>query len=167
MIQKSKSYIYGNTARKLDYDEFNKENDVHSRPVRKRRTHKKAKIKAIFTIIFAFVLCMTIMYRYASIVQMNYEVNKMEKAYNDIRNDNSRLTVEVEKQIDLSRVREIAQTKLNMMQPDKSQVTYVEIPRSDYTIVADGYKYKGKAGAGNNMFAVVFEKVSKFIRMFY
>ncbi len=164
MIQAGKSYVHGTAAEKLDYDVY-QENKV-LRKKRIQRSNSKAKFKFVCTILLAFSMLFVIMYRYAAITELNYNVYKLNKQYTDIKNENSSIRVSIEKQLDLDNIRQIAESRLGMQKPDKFQVAYVKVEKHDYTRVAD--QYKGRAGmSGENMFANIMDKVSQFSRFLY
>lgn len=165
MLQKSKTYVYGNTAKKIEYNVY-EENRV-LKEKKRYKSQRKVRLKAIGVILLLFVACMTVMYRYALITELNYSYSKMEEQYNELRRKNSILEVDIEKQTDLSKIREIAEERLNMQKPDRSQMVFVRVPKTDYTIVAEPYKSIDRTKTDKNMFAILLDKVSKFAKMLY
>jgi len=165
LLQKSKAYVYGSTAEKLEYNVY-EENEV-LKSKKRYKSYKKAKLKTVAAILFIFAVCMLVMYRYALITELNYNFSKLEKKYNELRNENSTLEVAIENETDLSRIRETAEKKLNMQKPDRSQMVFVRIPKTDCTIVADTYKSDKKSNTGDSMFAMLIDKVGKLTKMLY
>ena len=159
MIQKDYNYINGNAARQLDYDVY-EENKV-LKAKKQYKNNRAAKLKLVLSIISVFAAGLLIVFRFALITQMSYNINESEKTYNKIRNENSLIRMQVEKDADLTRIKELAETKLGMQKPDKSQIVYVRVPKSDYTVVlnspeeADGIK--------GNVFTGILNKVTGFI----
>lgn len=165
MIQAgNKSYVYGSTAEKLQYDVYEENKVLRAKKV--HRSNAKEKVKMVFSIALVFSICFVMMYRYSLITEMNFNVYKQNQKYNDIRNENSNLKVQIEKQLNLNNIREKAEKKLGMQKPDKYQITYVKVPKYDFTRVADDYR-DGKAVVSENMFAVLAEKVSQFSKYMY
>jgi cell division protein FtsL len=163
LIQKGKSYIYGATAEKLEYDVYEENKVLKAKKTEK--TQNKVKLKMVFNILIVFVLIFSVMYRYALITELNYKINKTNISYNEIKNENSRLKVDVEKQMDLQKIKEIAEKKLGMQKPDKYQIEYVNVPKSDYTRVADAAKID--SGVKSNLFLGILNKVEEFTHLLY
>ncbi|HHW48103.1 MAG TPA: cell division protein FtsL, partial [Clostridiaceae bacterium] len=114
------------------------------------------------------VFCMffLIMYRYAMITELNYEIVEAESDYNKIKDNNARLMVEIEKETDLRKIKEIAEEKLNMKKPDKFQTVYISVPKNDFTVVADAYKETGDK-ENTNILTALLEKAGKFAQLLY
>jgi cell division protein FtsL len=163
LIQKGKSYIYGTAAEKLEYDVYEENKVLKAKKVQK--TQNKVKLKMVFNILIVFILFFGVMYRYALITELNYKINKTNISYNEIKNENARTKVEVEKQMDLQKIKETAEKKLGMQKPDKFQVVYVNVPKSDYTVVADNVKED--SGVKNNLFLGILNKVEEFTHLLY
>lgn len=159
MIQKDYGYVQGSTARQLQYDVY-EENTV-LKAKKRYKNNRKVKFKLVVSIILVLLAGLTVMYRFAAITQLSYDINKSEKIYNELRNENSMLKVQVETKTDLSEIKEIAETRLGMQKPDKSQVVYVKVPRDDYTVVM-----KTQDEAGGNILNVFINKVVALVRLF-
>ncbi|MCX7710933.1 MAG: cell division protein FtsL [Clostridia bacterium] len=164
MNQAGKNYVYGSTAEKLQYDVYEENKVLKAKKI--HRSNSKEKAKMVWTILVVFAMCLAVMYRYAMITEMNYNVYKQSKVYNDLRNENSNIKVQIEKQLDLNNIREIAEKKLGMQKPDKHQRIYVKVPKYDYTKVADNYR-NGKSEATDNMFGLLVDKVGQFSKLLY
>ncbi|MCX7921313.1 MAG: cell division protein FtsL [Clostridia bacterium] len=161
MIQSNNKYVYGTAAEKIEYNVY--EENVVLKKKKQQRSNTKAKFKMIGYILTAFAVCFIIMLRYALITDINYEISQMNKKYNDLRNDNSRLKVALEKEVDLHKVRDVAETKLGMHKPDKYQVVYIKVPKSDFTKVAE----EEAKEIGNDIFAAISSKADKLTKLLY
>lgn len=159
MIQKDYGYVQGSTARQLQYDVY-EENTV-LKAKKRYKNNRKVKFKLVVSIILVLLAGLTVMYRFAAITQLSYDINKSEKIYNELRNENSMLKVQVETKTDLTEIKEIAETRLGMQKPDKSQVVYIKVPRDDYTVVM-----KTQDEAGGNILNVFINKVVALVRLF-
>jgi len=71
---------------------------------------------------------------------MNTQMGALKAEYDELRDENRKLNVEIETGIDLDRVKEIAEVQLNMHAPDQNQLVLVNVPKSDYSVVMD-YDY--------------------------
>jgi len=165
LLQKNKAYIDGSTAIKIDYDVY-QENPVLKRK-KKYKTNLKIKANAVLLVLAFFAVCMLITYRYALITEMNYNYSALEARYNKIRNENSVLQVAIEKETNLSRIKELAEERLNMQTPDKFQVVYLRVPKKDVTVLAENYTPEKATGNHNSVFAALVDKVGKIAAVFY
>lgn len=164
MLETGKTpYVQGTAAEKIEYNVY-EENEV-LKAKKQQKSNNKSKVKIVFTVLIAFACCLTLIFRYAQITEMNYKLLKINKQYNEIRNENSRLKVEIEKKLDLQTIKANAETRLGMQKPDRHQVVRVSIPKTDFTQVADEYK---NINSGNKTaFSKVLDKLSKITGLLY
>lgn len=163
MIKTDKNYIQGTAARKLEYDVY-EENKVLSEK-KKRRVNNKLKVKVVFAFMVMFSLCGLVMYRYALITDINYKINTRMNEYTEIKNENTRIKVKIERELDLQKVREYAEENLGMQKPDKSQYTFVKVPRNDFSTASSEIKGEGKNDG--NIFEALLSKVDRFTGFLY
>ncbi|NLL05020.1 MAG: cell division protein FtsL [Clostridiaceae bacterium] len=163
MIKTDKSYINGTAARKLEYDVY-EENKVLSNK-KKQRVNNKLKVKVVFAFMVVFALSALVMYRYALITDINYKINAKMNVLNEIKNENTRLKVKIERELDLQKIQQFAQENLGMQKPDKSQCTFVKIPRSDFTTATNNNE--GKTKISDNIFEALLSKVDKLTGFLY
>jgi cell division protein FtsB len=156
-------YIHGTLAEKPTYDVYEK-NTVLKRK-KKVKKYRKSKIKAVFIIILLFISCMTLMYRYAILLNLNYTAGILEKQYTELKNENLLLKVELEKDTDIRYIKNEALERLGMKEPDRAQVVYLSIKKSDFTVVYN--ENEKKETIKENVFALLINKVGKLIRLFY
>lgn len=161
MIQTDHEYINGSTARKLEYNVY-EENEV-LKAKKQYKNNRKAKARFVISVLVVLVAGLVVMYRFALITQMNYNIYKNEKLYYDIRNENMLMRAQVEKDTDLAGIKEIAETRLAMQKPDKSQVVYIKVPRNDYTVVMN-VQEKVEQLDGNT-FSLLIDKIAGFINL--
>ncbi|NLP14021.1 MAG: cell division protein FtsL [Clostridium sp.] len=158
-----KNYIQGTAARKLEYDVY-VENKVLSAK-KKQRNNNKVKRKAIFCVLVIFALGCLAMYRNAQITEVNYAIDRQLHAYNEIKNENIRLKVDIENSINIQEVKEYAEKKLGMHKPDGHQITYVKIPQKDITIVSEVAQLEESKNSG--IFSALLNKVNLIVSMLY
>ncbi|MGE5615004.1 MAG: cell division protein FtsL [Bacillota bacterium] len=144
MLQDNYEYVHGSAARQLQYDvyEANEVYDVYEenkvlREKKRYRSNRKAKLRFVMSIMAVFFAGLAVMYRYAIITKISYDIGQKEKAYNELRNENAMLRVDIETETYLAEIKETAVTRLGMQMPDKSQIVYIKVPRKDYTVVID------------------------------
>jgi cell division protein FtsL len=162
LIETEKTYVHGTAAKKLEYNVY-EENKV-LKAKRKQKSNNRAKFNLILSILVVFAFIFLVIYRYALITDLNYSIDKSIKNYNEIKNENSILKVDIEKDTDLSKIRQIAEDKLGMHKPDKFQVIYVNVPKSDYSIVSQTYSSSGKNA---NLFGMITDKLEKLTHLIY
>jgi cell division protein FtsL len=114
---------------------------------------RKYRRKAIVWTLIVFAAFFTIIARYSIMTQLNYDIARLNKELKAQNAVNSSLTVELDKKVNLPRIRHIAQSELGMKMPESYQIVYVEVPRSNKTEVTE-------SGRGlNNMLAGFFSAI--------
>lgn len=162
MIQKDYDYVQGSTAKQLRYDVY--ENNTVLKAKKRYKNNRKIKLKLVLSILAVLIAGLTVMYRFTAITQLSYSINKSENLYNELRNENSILKVQIETETDLGEIKEIAETRLGMQKPDKSQIVYIKVPRNDYTVVM---KTQDEAvGNNGNILKVLINKLTGLVRLF-
>lgn len=162
MIEKDYEYIHGSTAKKLNYDVY-EENKV-LKAKRQYKNNRKAKFKLVVTILAVLLAGLTVVYRYALITQMSYSINQTEKQYYSLRNENSKLRVQLEQDTDLTSIKQLAETKLGMQKPDKSQIVYISVHKNDHTVVINTKEEDAEADA--NIFTAFISKAAGLFNLF-
>ncbi len=140
-------YIYGSAAEKLPFRENDDPYDIYEiNTVLKEKKSEKAlaknRLKIVVCILAVFAACWFIMYRYAMITELNYALSEAGKQYNMLLDSNARLKVDIEKQLDLQKIREIAEKDYGMHKPDIYQTFYVRIDKNDHVLVSKEYRDK-------------------------
>lgn len=174
MKQKGYEYVQGSAARQLEqarqvqqtsqleqYDVYEKNSVLKAK--KQYKSNRKVKLKLVLSILAVLVAALAVMYRFALITQLSYNINQNEITYNNLRNENSILKVQVETQTDLTEIKEIAETRLGMQKPDKSQVVYIKVPRNDYTVVMNA---QDKADSKGSILKAFIYKLSGMVRLF-
>ncbi len=136
---KRQSYVYGTAVRELEPDLYEKKAVSKN----KVKINNKNKRKIVFHVVFCCALALVMMYRYCLLTEMNYGVSKKYNEYEKLRNKNISLKVEIEKEQNLLKIKEVAQNKLNMRVAQKDQVVYVKVPTNDFVKYADSDKKMG------------------------
>lgn len=147
MLHDSYEYVRESTARQLQHDVYDvyDEHDTYDvyeenkvlREKKRYRSNRKVKLRFVISVMAVLFAGLTVMYRYAAITKISYDIGQKEKVYNDLKNENAMLRVDIETETYLAEIKETAVTRLGMQMPDKSQVVYIKVPRKDYTVVMD------------------------------
>jgi hypothetical protein len=101
---------------------------------------------------------------YAQITEMDYKLSKINKDLNEQKNENIRLSLEIQKHLDLNRIRDVAQTRLDMQKPNKHQIIYVNVPKTDFTELPEKDAYSINEGSLLSYVAGIFNNLFGFIR---
>lgn len=161
MNQKGYEYVHGSAARQLVYDVY-EENQV-LRAKKRYKSNRKIKLRMVVAILAVFAAGLAVMCRYAIITKVSYQINQREKVYEEIRNENSLLRVQIETKTDLNEIKEIAESRLGMQMPDKSQIVYIRVPRNDYTVLISPDAENEKNG---NTVSKFINRAAGFLRLF-
>ncbi|RCX16564.1 hypothetical protein DFR58_11057 [Anaerobacterium chartisolvens] len=161
-MESGKNYIHGSAAPKIEYDVY-EENKV-LKAKKTQRSNNKAKLKMVFAIFLVFIAGSAVMLRYTMITQINYSIDSRNKEYARISNENAKLEIAIQQEMDLVKVKEIAESKLGMHKPDKYQIVYVNIPRENLSIVSEKYKEKS---SGEEVLKSVLNKLEELVALLY
>lgn len=162
MKQKDYEYMHGSAARELDYDVY-AENKV-LKAKKQYKNNRKAKFKLVISILAVLVAGLAVVCRFALITQISYNINENEKHYNELRNENSRIRVQVEQETDLTSIRQLAESRLEMQMPDKSQIVYINVEKNDHTVVINTEDEEAEGNA--NMFSAFISKFAGLFSLF-
>lgn len=124
------NYVYGTAARNLEPD-VQEQRKVSKKKVG-TRVSNKSKIKVLLHVMFCCALALVMMYRYCLLTEMNYGISKKYDEYEKLKNKNISLKVAIEKEQNLSNIKEIACNRLNMRNARKDQIVYIKVPTNDF-----------------------------------
>lgn len=140
-MERNNGYIYGSVAPK-----FPKEMEI---PVEKQRvqrrqalqtTHSRPaipKARLVFSIIVIVAISFLILYRFSVLADLNYQMGKLNNQYNQLREENRMLEVDIAKSINLDNIKKLAEEKFNMHKPERYQTVLVSVPKNNYSVVMD------------------------------
>lgn len=133
----------GNNAYKYDYgtspeeyvisEEKIQEKKIILTELRRKKEDKKTKKHIIISVIILVVMGLTVAFRYASVTQINYENHKLEQEYQKKVAVAQNLAVEIESNMSIAEIAEIAETKLGMHKPYSYQLKYIDVETPDQT----------------------------------
>ena len=158
MVDKRQFYMHGTTAKKLEYDIY-EENDLLRRKMQEKKANQE-KRKILMQVFFCCALALVMMYRYSLLTEMNYNIGKKYKEYENIRNSNIALRVSIEKEGNLSNIKDQAKTRLGMQNANKNQIVYVKVPTSDFVKYSDSEE--NQSGIAN----IIVRKIQSLKRYF-
>ena len=95
----------------------------------------KANILSIvFRIVLVAALCMTVLYRYASILESSAQIDALTAEISAIEARNQALQARIDRSLELGALEEYATSHLGMIRPDGSQMFYIDMQLSDATL---------------------------------
>lgn len=97
-------------------------------PKREKLPHP-AKILSMALVVLAVVFAS--LYGRVQIAQLNVDINEATARLEELNSEKVRMETELDGQMSLSRVEEIALDELGMVKPDNSQVTYLKVQQAN------------------------------------
>lgn len=162
MKQTDYEYIQGSAARQLDYDVYEENRVLKAK--KQYKNNRKAKFKLVISMLAFLIAGLAVVYRFALITQISYNINESEKHYYDLRNQNSIIRVQVEQDTDLTSIKQLAETRLGMQKPDKSQIVFINVEKNDHTVVMNTKDEDAKTDA--NIFTAFTSKAAGLFNLF-
>ena len=156
-----------------DYYTYSKEQQPKKKKIVNAKVSTKARkrkrFKTIMTLLAVFAVAFVIVLRYAYIAEKNDSLNEMKTSYQEISSENNMLQIEIDQNINLTKVEEIATTKLGMQKPQKHQIVYVNVVGDDKIVTKNG----GRAEAdteppkNNGFFAAIISIMGDVLEYLY
>ncbi len=124
---------YNSTSLAYNIEEYNEVDELVSE-ARKNgvKTNKVSGLFVLVCVIYVVSMVSSLLIKTANINEQKNELNTIQAQYNEILNENKKLEVSINSQIDLRKVEEIAIAQLGMNKPKKSQTVYVNTEPKDY-----------------------------------
>lgn len=109
-------------------------NRVQQEERRIRRANRFYALKIFFAVGFVFCGCMVWMGMHAMLMKERIVIQEYKDELAVLKNENSVMMAELSEQMDLNKVKEIAETRLKMAKPQEYQVVYINVPKQSYTV---------------------------------
>jgi len=101
--------------------------------LKRKKEDKKTKKHILASIVVLVAMGLTVAFRYASVTQINYENHKLEQEYQNKMAIVQNLEVEIESNMNIAEIAEIAESKLGMHKPFAYQIKYIDVETPDQT----------------------------------
>lgn len=102
----------------------------------KKSVSKKHRAKRLGSNVLAIIavtgLAFILLFRYACITEMSSNLANLKGQYEEAQSVAVAKEFELEQEVDLKKVEEIATGELGMQRPEKHQIVYVDMQNSDY-----------------------------------
>lgn len=106
------------------------------KPKAKAKSIRRWKLSQFLKVAGVFVMCATLLYRYAIILESDAEITNLEKEYAAIESKNSAIRAQVDQALDLVQLEQVAKEELGMVKPESSQIFYVDMHLGDQAEIA-------------------------------
>lgn len=136
MNRGNNAYQYDYKATQEEYiipEEKIEEKRIILTELRRKKEDKKTKRNIIVGITILVMMGLTVAFRYASVTQINYENHKLEQEYQQKTAVVQNLQVDIESNMNIAEIAEIAETKLGMHKPFSYQIKYIDVETPDQT----------------------------------
>lgn len=125
------NYDYDYRNYKDYYDTKNEEYIENKKKVNKslKEKHKKkvkSQLKLLFSIFIISSISLLILARYAMIMDLNNEINRLKKEVVNSEKMNENLTIELMKHCDIKQIEEVASNKFGMVHPSGINIVYLD-----------------------------------------
>ncbi len=136
------TYYNGTSAYKIDDIEYGVRSNVKDNIAKRQqvRESKKAafvkRVRVFATFAGVFAIALGLLFTNAMIIEKSSTVNDMQNELTELTEANNQIILDIEKNLDLKKIEEIAINELGMKRPDKYQIVYVNVEQNDYAEVA-------------------------------
>ena len=111
---------------------------------REERLENKRKLKArvlsILGIAVIFLMCVLMLYRQSAIFGKNQEIETLNSEYSKILVTNEGIQSSIDKSIELGNLESVAKNQLGMVNPDSSQIFYIDMGIKDEVVKSSSSK---------------------------
>lgn len=89
------------------------------------------KLKAVILLMLVFTALFLIIFRYGEMINLNYDITRLNNELREKTGINSALYAELDKQVTINDIKYTAETKLDMNKPRNDQIIYINTKLSD------------------------------------
>ncbi len=102
-------------------------------PVERKGTDiaKKSLARVCGIVLLLVVLCCTVIYRCAAILESNQKIKELEKQCESIVSANQIMQGKIDRYLEMGEVEKIAREELGMMKPESYQIFYIDMDMLD------------------------------------
>jgi len=111
--------VHGSAAEQLEYNVY-EENKI-LKEKKKQRSNTKAKFKAVVFLAVVAAMFLAVVLRYAILTEHTYNIQMHNTELKEVINQNLKLSIEIENNMDLHKIREVAEKKLGMQKAKSLQ----------------------------------------------
>lgn len=157
------NYEYGTNPGKYTISEEKlEEKKILLTELKRKKEDKKIKKHIIASIVVIVAMGMTAAFRYASVTQINYENHKLEQEYQKKMAVAQNLEVEIESNMNIAEIADIAETKLGMHKPFSYQIKYIDVETPDQTEYVNAEFTKEESNKEESFAKRLFNDIKRF-----
>jgi cell division protein FtsL len=159
------NYINGNTvlapnyepigpSKKQEYEKLRKAKAENLNKKREKRVNSKAK--TLSNIALVFIIGVTLIFRYASIYNIQKNLSNIKSHTINLNKENENLKVELVKASNLDNVEKIATEKLHMVRAEKAHAIYTDLTKENFAKVTNANKNDSKLSLLQKIYNMLF-----------
>ena len=135
--------VSGNLAYKRDYIRENQEKQQTKKPntnavKHKKKAHKLSYVAKIASVLTVAVSAVFMIVQYVTVHETQTALNAAISEYEFEESVTAQKAFELEESIDLSKIEAEATSRLGMHRPEKHQIVYLDVKKSDTTVKTAG-----------------------------
>lgn len=135
--------VSGNLAYKRDYIRENQEKQQTKKPntnavKQKKKTHKLSYVAKVASVLTVAVSAVFMIVQYVTVHETQTALNAAISEYEFEESVTAQKAFELEESIDLSKIEAEATSRLGMHRPEKHQIVYIDVKKSDTTVKTAG-----------------------------
>jgi cell division protein FtsL len=165
IMMNKENYVNGNTvlapsyeplapSKKQDYERLNKAKAENL--IKKREKRVNSKAKTLRNIALVFIIGVTLIFRYASIYNIQKNLSNIKSEVVNLNKENENLKVELVKASNLNNVEKIATEKLHMVRTEKSNAIYMDLTKENFVKVASANKDQSQLSFLQKIYKMLF-----------
>lgn len=129
--------------------------------VKKRVKASPFPVSFVFYALVMVVILMFIVYNNSVVNELSYEAGELESSISSMKQENERLSLELEKKYDLKYIENVAKNELGLVKSTEVKKYYISLSDGDKVIVS-GKGEKNRAGFGTS-----FDSLRKSVAKIY
>ena len=116
-------YYNSNLAYEINYN--TQEETKTATPEKKRKVQPSSSLLIFICAIYVIASITSLLFKTADVNESKNELSQIKNQYEELLNENKKLEVAINSEIDLRKVESVAIANLNMNKPKNSQIVYV------------------------------------------
>lgn len=128
-------------TRERKYKELEASKREHKKINKQKLVNKKAKV--LKNVLLAFIVGITLVYRYSLIYDMEKNITEIKKEIAVVNADNENLRIELLKFNNIEEIEKISVQQLNMIPKSKTNVVYIDLEKNNFEKAEENMKKNG------------------------
>jgi cell division protein FtsL len=124
-----------NPLTREEYEKLNRAKIERTNRIKQKKNAKKRK--AMFTIVGAFVVGVSLIWSEAQVYGVQNKLTKMKKEIVEVGRSNEDLKIQLGKVTNIRNVENVAEQKLHMKKPEVSKFLYVDLAKNNFSEIPE------------------------------